>query len=203
MALNTNGRNAMLQGGLGNAVTHVSLHTGAPGDAGSNEIPVGVYARQVVVWTAVAAGKRSNSAPITFTVPAGSEVLYIGFWGSLAAGTFFGFSPLNGSQVGSGSGDNSANTIQSPAHNLSNGDKIVLANIFSESLPGGLSEDVVYFVRDSATNTFKVALTSGGTAVNITSDGELVWQQVRPESFGADAPLTFATGLLILDGGVV
>lgn len=37
--------------------------------------------------------------------------------------------------------------------------------------PPGLSAATTYFVRDKTTNTFKLALTSGGTAINITVDG--------------------------------
>ena len=39
------------------------------------------------------------------------------------------------------------------------------------TLPAGLSLATTYFVRDSATNDFKVALTSGGSAIDITNTG--------------------------------
>lgn len=58
-------------------------------------------------------------------------------------------------------------TITSAAHGLSNGDRFVMLD-----KTGGAeySTSVVYYVIDSATNTFKAALTSGGSAVAITTD---------------------------------
>lgn len=55
--------------------------------------------------------------------------------------------------------------ITSSAHGLANG-----AVVYFPSLTGGtgLSTFTPYYVRDRTTNTFKVAATSGGAAVNIT-----------------------------------
>lgn len=41
----------------------------------------------------------------------------------------------------------------------------------SGTLPAGLTANTPYYIRDSTTNTFKLAATPGGTAINITSDG--------------------------------
>lgn len=39
------------------------------------------------------------------------------------------------------------------------------------ALPTGLTQDGKYFIRDATTNTFKLAATSGGTAIDITTAG--------------------------------
>jgi len=39
------------------------------------------------------------------------------------------------------------------------------------ALPGGFDANTKYFVRDSTSDSFKLAATSGGTAITITSDG--------------------------------
>lgn len=39
------------------------------------------------------------------------------------------------------------------------------------ALPGGLAADTTYFVRDVSGDTFKLAATSGGAAINLTTDG--------------------------------
>ena len=63
-------------------------------------------------------------------------------------------------------------TIASPGvvtwtgHTLSNGDRVILST--TGALPTGLSAGVVYYVVNSALNTFRLALTSGGTAINTT-----------------------------------
>ena len=41
-----------------------------------------------------------------------------------------------------------------------------------DSLPSPLLHGATYFIRDAATNTFKLALTSGGAAINITTAGQ-------------------------------
>lgn len=66
--------------------------------------------------------------------------------------------------------DNSTDTITSAAHGLSDGDVIVFHTL-TGTLPSGLTAGTPYYVRDSATDTFKVATTSGGSAVNITTNG--------------------------------
>jgi hypothetical protein len=52
---------------------------------------------------------------------------------------------------------------------LSDGQAVRLTT--TDTLPGGLSLNTTYWVRDSSTNTFKLAATSGGSAIDITSAG--------------------------------
>lgn len=55
------------------------------------------------------------------------------------------------------------------SHGLANGDQIVLST--TGALPTGLTVGTVYYVINTATNTFNVSLTSGGAAVNTSSAG--------------------------------
>ena len=89
----------------------------------------------------------------------------------------------------------------SVGHGMSDGDRVMLFNVFAESLPTGLTEGTVYFVVSSATNTFKVSLTAGGAAVDITAvgGGEGFWQKVIPETFASQGQITVAAGALVLD----
>lgn len=78
MPLTTAGKNKAL-GALN--ITTVSLHTGAPGDAGaSNEVAGGSYARQSIAFAAAAAGARDSSSVPTFDVPGGSTVSHCALW---------------------------------------------------------------------------------------------------------------------------
>lgn len=54
------------------------------------------------------------------------------------------------------------------SHGLANGDTVVFDG--DGTIAGGLSKSTTYYVINSNTNTFKVASTSGGTAINLTSD---------------------------------
>jgi len=59
--------------------------------------------------------------------------------------------------------------ITATAHGLSNG--MTLQVTSAGTLPAGLTASTVYYVISSTTNTFKVSLTSGGAAVDITDTG--------------------------------
>lgn len=62
-----------------------------------------------------------------------------------------------------------ADTLNATAHGLADTNKIQFST--TGTLPAPLKPNTDYFVRDSAANTFKVALTSGGAAINLTDDG--------------------------------
>lgn len=61
----------------------------------------------------------------------------------------------------------SPDTFTKTAHGLSNGDVITFTSITGG---GGLVANHPYFVINTAANTFQIALTAGGSAVDLTSD---------------------------------
>lgn len=77
----------------------------------------------------------------------------------------------------------------STTHGYSNGDAVVL-----KAPTGGapVVAKTVYYVRDVAANTFKLALTSGGAAINITADGSGSARKVTTAdvTLAGPAPLT-------------
>ena len=97
MGYSNAGKNVMLNA-LGAVAVFASLHNGAPGDNGANEVTGGnpAYARKGITWNAASAGAMDDSttpAPV-FDVPAGTTVMYVGFWSALTNGTFYGFSDV-------------------------------------------------------------------------------------------------------------
>ena len=58
--------------------------------------------------------------------------------------------------------------ITCASHGLNDTDKVTLQGT---SLPTPLTAATTYYVRDKTANTFKLATSSGGTAINITVDG--------------------------------
>lgn len=205
MPLNDNGRNACLTGGLGNAATHISVHSGIPSDAGSLELTGGTYARVAVAWAAAASGKRDNSGALTHEIPASSTAAAYGLWSALTAGTFYGWLPRNGSLADAKMGFFSTDptltndAVLSAAHGLANTNRVALFNVFAESLPAGLAEGTLYYVVSAATDSFKVSLTEGGAAVDITGLGEGFFMRLTPEVFASAGQLTTAIGALVLD----
>jgi len=59
----------------------------------------------------------------------------------------------------------SGDTITKSAHGLTDGTRVILTDIVAS---GGINDYTVYFVVNKTTDAFKVSLTSGGAAVDIT-----------------------------------
>lgn len=210
MPLNDTGKNACLTGGLGNGITHYSLHDTFPGtgtNAIAGELTGGspAYARLATTWSAAASGLRSGSTgALAFDVPAGSRVAWLGYFNAATGNTnnYLGCAPWNGSIKGFGTvdaADVTANTITSAGHGLANTNRVVVYNVFAETIPAGLTEGTEYFVVGAATDTFQVSLTSGGAAVDITAVGELFFQSLIPETFGSQGQATLAINAVTLD----
>lgn len=64
----------------------------------------------------------------------------------------------------------STDVLTRVAHGLKNGDEVSVSNT-GGGLPAPLAASTYYFVRDVTADTFKLATTLGGTAINITSTG--------------------------------
>lgn len=75
--------------------------------------------------------------------------------------------PTGNVAVGAATVANTGDLLTLAAHGLAEGTRIRLTG----TLPAGLALATDYFVKGATTNTFQVALTAGGAAVNITADG--------------------------------
>lgn len=67
--------------------------------------------------------------------------------------------------------DSSTDIITATAHGFANGEEVFF---WGTSLPTGIPSGTRHYVRDATTNTFKVAATSGGSAIDITTNGTSV-----------------------------
>ena len=65
--------------------------------------------------------------------------------------------------------DYSTETITATAHGFSDGDEVTYTVPTGQTAIGGLTSGTNYFVVSSATNTLKLAATSGGSAINLTA----------------------------------
>ena len=97
-------------------------------------------------------------------------------------------------------------TIASPcvvswtAHGLIDGTRIVFST--TGALPTGVTAGTVYFVKSPLSNTFNLATTSGGTALN-TSGSQSGTHTAAPELLmqSASTPWSVATRIRFRDGG--
>ncbi len=74
--------------------------------------------------------------------------------------------------------DAATDVITSTAHGLTNTQAVILVS--STTLPAGLAANTVYYVRDATTDTFKLATSSGGIAIDITDTGTGTHKWRRP-----------------------
>jgi hypothetical protein len=157
-SISATAKNLLLAGMVPNSV---SLHTAFPGTTGASECTGGGYARQVIAFGAPAGGIALQTGSSVFTVA--QTVLWVGYW---QGSTWLFACPAGGASPKNFTVDPPNDTVNSPLHGWSDGQKIA---IFNGTVPSGTTEGQVLYVRDSAANTFKVAATLGGTAIDMTT----------------------------------
>lgn len=173
--------------------TYLSLHT-AYSASGASEVTGGspAYARKAVTWTTPAARATTLAGAVTFDVPA-VTVAWIGRWTAVTAGTFLGMGPVQGDEK-KFVVDLTTNIVTCIAHGYLDTNTIVF---YGATTPGGLTEGTIYYVRDKTTDNFKVAATSGGTAIDLTTapSNACVVSKILPEAYASQAtanvPTTF------------
>jgi hypothetical protein len=198
---------------------YVSLHTAAPGNAGSqttSETAYTNYARVAVArttggWT-VTQGSSStfssvtNAASITFAA-CGATGATLTHWGvglsSSGAGTLLGWGPL-----GPSAGPNVpfTCTLASPGvltlegyAPSANDNVMVQALPGSGSLPAGMTEGTLYYAANPSGITCTLsATTSNGSPVNTTSVGSGLLTKMSPLVVSSGITPSFAAGAFIL-----
>ena len=191
MSLNANGRIAVLTSGKA-GITHVSGQTDLAGTAVAG-------ARQAVAWGAAGgSGVSTNTGALAIPCAAGETVVGIGFHDALAAGLFLGFQPYGSAgQVLDGVATvTTGDVFTSNAHGLATDDRVYFVPVADESLPAGLSATTLYYIRATGltADTFTVATTSGGAAVDVTAAGEVAWFKTVPNTFASAGNLNVAIG---------
>lgn len=96
--------------------SYASLHDGAFGETGANEVTGGSYARQAITWAAAASGAMSTSAQLDFTsMPAvgGGGITDAGVWDASTVGN-----ALWGGAVTTAKTTNAGDTVQILSGNL-------------------------------------------------------------------------------------
>lgn len=155
----TDAKNEMLNG---LSVTSLSLHSAYPGTTGANEISGGSYTRETVSFGA-ASGEVRTASSVVFDVPA-STVSWVAGW----AGSTCKFAVPNGASPKEFVAEASTDLIHCPAHGYSDTQTVVF---YGGTAPAGTTAGTTYYVRDATTNSFKVAATSGGAAIDLTDAG--------------------------------
>lgn len=180
-------------------IDRVSLHTGNPGDTGANEVVGGTppYARQIPTWGTAANGQINIASIGSHAIPAGTTLMFLGYWKDGATPVFKGFAPL-GAFIGPfAMADAVADALHLPGHGLVLNNTIVLQTVVGKSLPAPLVESTVYYVRDVTTDTFKLALSAGGAAINLTGVGSGIVLSLVAETYPLQGTYTVSTGTVL------
>ena len=178
------------------AISHVSLHSGLPGETGLNEIAGGGYARQAVTFDpAVAPGVSLSNVGVTFSALPATDVSHLGFWDSLSGGDFLALAPLGLGGKGFATGLSGGTGITSPGHGLSLDDRVQFRASIYGNVPSGLTETILYYVVGvPSVDTFEVGLTSMGSAISLTGDGDMFWSQAQVFTLPASSLFILASG---------
>lgn len=187
---------------------YVSLHTADPGEAGdqsSNEAAYTSYARVAVArsgagWT-VSGNQVVNAAAINFAAPTGGTLAPITHVGigtsSSGAGKLRCSFPLCESpKLATGKASNDTLTI--PGHALAVGEQVVLFTLADSTMPAGITQGTVYFVKTVSGNDITISTTSGGSTLDITADGACVVAKATPITPQLSIVHGFAAGALIV-----
>lgn len=204
----TAGRDALLGGTY--APTHIGLiKTITAWRAGTvTEAAYTSYARTAVTFGAAAdtspigGRQRANSGAVSFPANTGAneDQLAWGVYSASTAGTLYAIGLLDDDPPVIGTGDATTDLITAPAHGFATDQRIFFLAAPGALLPVGLAEDTAYFVLASGltTDAFKVATTSGGTAINITANGAVMCMTYKAVTVAGGATPSFAIGALVV-----
>ena len=167
---------------------YYALHTQDPGESGdqtTSEAAYTGYARVAVARTTGGHTATTNSispvATITFPVATGNHqtlLYYSAGWAASGASEIIHSGPI-GSMQGVFTGATDDN-ITMPGHTLVVDDRVAFFPAFGGTLPTGIAEGTVYWVKTSATNVITISATQGGTVIDISAVGRGVAFKVTP-----------------------
>lgn len=198
---------------------YVSLHTGAPGNTGSqstNETTYTNYARQAVLRTSagftVTQGSGTtfsnviNAAVITFPT-GGATGATLTHWGcgTLVSGTgvLFGWGPLGptaGPDVSFEMTSASPGVITCYGYTPAVNDQVMLQQIQgTQGLPTGITEGTIYYVGTASGQTCTLSTTaSNANPVNTSSTGQGMLLKAAPLAVSSGVTPSVAIGGLFI-----
>lgn len=186
----------------------VSLHTADPGSGtqATSEVAYTGYARVSVArtsggWT-VTANSVSPAANIDFgqrTDNGAAQVVTHWSTGVTGGGATKIFDRgVIGAIAGPMTGATS-DTITIPGHTLIVDDRVAFYATAGSTLPTGITEGTVYWVKTVATDTVTISTTQGGATLDITASGDGIAYKISPITVNQNSipRLTTATAITI------
>lgn len=176
---------------------HVGVSTTRPTEASGNvtEPSGGAYARvsKTNDTTNFPSGSLKQLATQTqFAIATASWGLckWVLFFTASTAGTLMAYMPMTDTPKRA-YGDATSNLVTSKAHGFVLNDPIRVMAYAGGSVPTGLTDDTIYYARDILTDTFGLAATVGGAAIDLTSSELFEVAYDRSKQIDVDDRLTF------------
>ena len=187
---------------------HVALHTADPGEAGdqtASEVSYTGYGRVAVPRTAggwtVSGNQVINAGLITFGQRTNAGTTQATHWSVGVAGSgaskIINKAPLGTSIQGPFTAAVS-DTITIPGHTLAVDDRVAFYPAFGSSLPTGITEGTLYWVKTIATDTITISATQGGATLDITGVGDGVCIKATVLDIGINITPEFQAGQLVI-----
>lgn len=198
---------AGLQNSAANGNLYVSLHTAEPGEAGdqtTNETAYTNYARVAVArtsggWT-ISGNQVSNTAGVTFP-QCGVTGATITHWGigtdSSGAGKLLYKGPL-GSVIQGPFTATTADVITIPGHTLAVDERVAFYPVAGSSLPTGITEGTIYWVKTVSGNDITISTTQGGGTLDITAVGDGIAIEAAVLAVSSGITPSFAASALVV-----
>ena len=199
---------AGLQNSASAGSLYISLHTAEPGEAAdqtTNETAYTNYARIAVArsgagWT-VSGNSVSNAAAITFALCGitGATITHFGIGtDSAGAGKLLYSGPLGTVVQGPFTAVDVGDLITIPVHTLAVDERVAFYPAFGSSLPTGLTEGTIYWVKTVSGNDITVSTTQGGGTAPITAAGDGVAIEAATLTVSIGITPSFAIGALVV-----
>lgn len=197
--------------GIQNSATegslYVSLHTADPGEAGdqtTNEAAYTNYVRVAVArnaggWT-VSGNQVSNTAAVTFAQCGltGATITHFAVGtDSAGAGKILYKAPL-GSVIQGPFTAKTDDTITIPGHTLAVNERVAFYPAFGSTLPTGITEGTIYWVKTVSGDDITISATQGGAVVDITAVGDGVAIEAAVLAVSIGVTPAFAIGALVI-----
>lgn len=187
---------------------YVSLHSADPGEGGNqttSEISYTGYARVAVArsaagWT-IASNQVSNTAAITFgeRTDVGSVDVVWAAVGTDSSGTgkVLARFPVGVATPGKEFTAATTDVITIPGHSLAVDNRVAFHPTPESTLPTGITEGTVYWVKTVASNDITISTTQGGATVDITAAGAGVVNRIIISTVTATVAPQFSAGQLL------
>jgi len=188
---------------------YAALHTASPGEAGdqtTSEATYTSYARVAIVRSVVgftvAADQVVNAALVSFPACTGGSNTIL-FWSlgfaSAGASEILAYGALATLTPEAFTAVAATDLVTSPNMTFVVDDRVTFFAREGGSLPTGITEGTVYFIKTApGSNTYTISTTSGGATLDITADGAGLIQKVIPLAISNGHTPQFTAGQLAI-----